>query len=150
MNVNMSTMRSLGLKVMLILGLGLVAFMAFDKFDKPGLSPASGINIYTQDCPELTTGDKFSPQTRISNGFMTLKNYIPARRRFYGNESVTYTTHSDPTFLENLVTLAKRWDGPVSIAIYCPGSDYAMALKVGKNKISSLAITQTELQLMCN
>lgn len=41
---------------------------------------------------------------------------------------MTYTTHSDPTFLENLIPLAKRWQGPISVAIYSPGSDFEMAI----------------------
>lgn len=48
--------------------------------------------------------------------------------RFFGNESVTYTTHSDPTFLDNLVPLTERWKGPVSVAIYAPGSDFDLAM----------------------
>ena len=57
-----------------------------------------------------------------------MKNYITAAKKFVGNESVTYTTHSDPTFLENLIPLVERWRGPVSISIYCPGTDYDLAL----------------------
>ena len=46
-----------------------------------------------------------------------------------GYESITYTTHSDATFLNNLIPLTERWKGPVSIAMYVPGSDYELALK---------------------
>ena len=49
--------------------------------------------------------------------------------RFFGNESVTYSTHSDPTFLANLIPLAERWRGPISVAIYAPGTDYDMTLE---------------------
>ena len=49
--------------------------------------------------------------------------------RFFGNESVTYSTHSDPTFLANLIPLAERWQGPISVAIYAPGTDYDMTLE---------------------
>ena len=56
--------------------------------------------------------------------------FISVISRFYGNESVTYTTHSDPTFiLTNLIPLAERWQGPISLAIYAPGTDYDLALK---------------------
>jgi len=48
---------------------------------------------------------------------------------FAGYESIAYTTHSDATFLENLIPLTERWRGPVSIAIYVPGSDYDLALQ---------------------
>ena len=42
---------------------------------------------------------------------------------FAGYESIAYTTHSDATFLENLIPLTERWRGPVSIAIYVPGKN---------------------------
>jgi len=48
---------------------------------------------------------------------------------FTWNESVTYTTHGDVTFLENLVPLSATWDGPISVAIYTPGSDFHLAVK---------------------
>ena len=50
------------------------------------------------------------------------------RSSYRCNESVTYTTHGDVTFLDNLVPLAKRWDGPLSMAVYTPGSDYDAAM----------------------
>ena len=31
------------------------------------------------------------------------------------------------TFLDNLVLLAAAWDGPISVAIYAPGSDFETA-----------------------
>jgi N-acetyllactosaminide beta-1,3-N-acetylglucosaminyltransferase len=42
---------------------------------------------------------------------------------------VTYTTQGDVTFLENLVPLSAVWDGPISFAIYSPGSDFQVAAK---------------------
>ncbi len=66
---------------------------------------------------------------RTYNGYVLLKNHIPAEKAFVGTESVTYTTHSDPTFLDNLVPLVTRWRGPISVAIYCPGTDYDLALE---------------------
>lgn len=43
---------------------------------------------------------------------------------------MTYTTHSDVTFLDNLIPLTERWQGPVSIAIYAPGRDFFRALAI--------------------
>lgn len=40
-------------------------------------------------------------------------------------ESVTYTTHGDYTFLDNMVPLIERWRAPISIALYAPGEDFA-------------------------
>lgn len=53
-----------------------------------------------------------------------LENYFPAGHTFPCNDSITYTTHGDYTFLENLEPLTSRWQGPVSMAIYAPGKDF--------------------------
>ena len=44
-------------------------------------------------------------------------------RHYTHNETVTFTTHGDFTFLTNLEPLLERWQGPVSVALYAPGSD---------------------------
>ncbi|KAF2347918.1 hypothetical protein FHG87_021327, partial [Trinorchestia longiramus] len=41
--------------------------------------------------------------------FWILENYIPAALPFRCDESITYTTHGDYTFLDNLETLTSRW-----------------------------------------
>ena len=61
--------------------------------------------------------------------FRVLNNYVKAERSYRCNESVTYTTHGDVTFLDNLIPLAKRWDGPLSMAVYTPGTDYDVAVR---------------------
>ena len=55
--------------------------------------------------------------------FWVLYNYIRAAREFNCNETITYTTHGDFTFLDNLEPLLERWQGPISVAVYSPGSD---------------------------
>lgn len=40
-------------------------------------------------------------------------------------ETITYTTHADYTFLDNLIPLLERWMAPISIALHAPGYDYA-------------------------
>ena len=52
-----------------------------------------------------------------------IQNLIFIFFSFAGYESIAYTTHSDATFLENLIPLTERWRGPVSIAIYVPGKN---------------------------
>lgn len=42
---------------------------------------------------------------------------------------MTYTTHGDVTFLDNVVPLVRRWDGPLSMAVYTPGTDYDHAIE---------------------
>lgn len=41
--------------------------------------------------------------------FWVLENYIPAALPFRCDETITYTTHGDYTFLDNLETLTSRW-----------------------------------------
>ncbi|KAL7741561.1 hypothetical protein ACLKA6_019335 [Drosophila palustris] len=38
--------------------------------------------------------------------------------------TVTYTTHGDYRYLENVVPLLERWRAPVSLALYAPGLDF--------------------------
>merc|ERR1712062_111280 len=59
----------------------------------------------------------------IRSRFWVLYNYIRAAREFNCNETITYTTHGDFTFLDNLEPLLERWQGPISVAVYSPGSD---------------------------
>lgn len=61
--------------------------------------------------------------------YWILNHYIPAENSYRCNESITYTTHGDITFLDNIVPLARRWDGPLSVAVYTPGTDYEAAIK---------------------
>ncbi|XP_018027815.1 uncharacterized protein LOC108683047, partial [Hyalella azteca] len=60
--------------------------------------------------------------------FWILENYIPAALPFRCDESITYTTHGDYTFLDNLETLTSRWQGPVSISVYAPGNDFEVTI----------------------
>ncbi|XP_015839702.2 beta-1,4-glucuronyltransferase 1 [Tribolium castaneum] len=61
----------------------------------------------------------------VQNGqFWVLNNYIKASERFKCHESVTITTQGDFTFLENLPILVERWKGPISVALYAPGTDF--------------------------
>ena len=57
-----------------------------------------------------------------------LYNYIRAARQFNCDESITYTTHGEFRFLENLEPLLERWQGPISVAVYAPGSDFQDAI----------------------
>ena len=61
--------------------------------------------------------------------FCILSDFVVAINWYNYNESVTYTTHGDVTFLDNLVPLAAVWDGPISMAIYTPGSDFQTAVQ---------------------
>lgn len=72
----------------------------------------------------------FNAQQR--GDYWVLYNYIQAEQKFKCQESVTYTTHADYSFMDNLVPLLERWRGPISIALHAPGSDF-------KNTLDSIA-----------
>lgn len=77
------------------------------------------------DCQERER--RFSYSQRGS--YWILNHYIPSDKVYGCNESVTYTTHGDVTFLDNIIPLATRWDGPLSVTVYTPGSDYELAIR---------------------
>eukprot|EP00090_Calanus_glacialis_P024135 TRINITY_DN3746_c0_g1_i1.p1 TRINITY_DN3746_c0_g1~~TRINITY_DN3746_c0_g1_i1.p1 ORF type:complete len:469 (-),score=132.26 TRINITY_DN3746_c0_g1_i1:129-1535(-) len=59
----------------------------------------------------------------MRGNYWVLYNYIRAGKQFNCNQTITYTTHGDFTFLDNLEPLLDRWRGPISVAVYAPGSD---------------------------
>ena len=62
---------------------------------------------------------------------MVLSNHVSAEREFPCDESITYVTHGEPKYLgENLTPLLTRWMGPISIAVFTPGSDYFSSVNV--------------------
>lgn len=57
--------------------------------------------------------------------YWVLENYVMATwQHVLCYESVTYTTHGDYTFLDNLLPLINRFMAPISIALYAPGADF--------------------------
>ncbi|XP_044580381.1 beta-1,4-glucuronyltransferase 1-like isoform X2 [Cotesia glomerata] len=60
--------------------------------------------------------------------YWVLYNYVPMSIYVKCWESVTYTTHADFTFLDNLEPLLQRWQAPVSIALHAPGTDFQPTL----------------------
>ena len=70
-----------------------------------------------------------TPQMQAPGSYRILNNYVKAVKTFGCNESITYTTHSDYTYLDNLIPLVSRWQGPVSIAIYTPRQDFQETVK---------------------
>lgn len=68
------------------------------------------------------------PRTAQRGDYWVLYNYVRASRSFHCSESITYTTHADYSFLDNLEPLLERWQGPVSLALHAPGSDFQPTL----------------------
>lgn len=69
------------------------------------------------------------PRTQQRGDYWVLYNYIRAQSRYKCEDTITYTTHADYSFLDNLVPLLERWQGPISIAIHAPGSDFQNTLE---------------------
>ncbi|XP_064097760.1 beta-1,4-glucuronyltransferase 1-like isoform X2 [Macrobrachium nipponense] len=80
-------------------------------------------DLHTCHTPTLTA------RPALHGTHWVLYNYIPADTQPACNESVTYTTHADFTFLDNLVPLVERWRGPVSAAVFAPGGDFNTTLR---------------------
>lgn len=68
------------------------------------------------------------PAFKQRGDFWVLYNYVLADQQFSCAETVTYTTHGDYTFLDNLPVLVDRWRGPISVALYAPGYDFQKTL----------------------
>ncbi|KAK8400373.1 hypothetical protein O3P69_003213 [Scylla paramamosain] len=64
------------------------------------------------------------PSYQQRGDYWVLQNYLPAAMSFRCDESITFTTHGDYTFLHNLIPITSRWKGPVSMALYAPGDDF--------------------------
>lgn len=65
-----------------------------------------------------------TPAIKQRGDYWVLYNYIVAEESFHCYETVTYTTQGDYTFLDNLIPLVERWQGPISVALYAPGEDF--------------------------
>ncbi|XP_052869834.1 beta-1,4-glucuronyltransferase 1-like [Anopheles cruzii] len=67
----------------------------------------------------------YEPYIAQRGDFWVLKNYIRAEHgELRCHETVSYTTHADYTFLDNLVPLLERWNAPISLALHAPGTDF--------------------------
>jgi hypothetical protein len=74
--------------------------------------------------------NKLQKPENISTGrYFILKNIFTASSFFSCHRSITYVTHCDFTYIENVIPLLKRWNGPVSVAVYAPGSDFVAAVE---------------------
>ncbi|KAH1029224.1 hypothetical protein HUJ05_002500 [Dendroctonus ponderosae] len=69
------------------------------------------------------------PKTQQRGDYWVLYNYVRAKRTFKCEETITYTTHADFSFMDNLVPLLERWRAPISIALHAPGTDFALTLE---------------------
>lgn len=79
--------------------------------------------------PPATKGNTARPTLAASGGkFVVYEDFIVSDNSVPFNDSVTLTTQATHEFLQHVPTLCSRWQAPVSIAVYSPGTDYEIAL----------------------
>ncbi|XP_042907894.1 beta-1,4-glucuronyltransferase 1 isoform X2 [Parasteatoda tepidariorum] len=62
--------------------------------------------------------------------YTIVKRYIPAEGPEPGyEESVTLCTQGTYEFLQHVPVLCERWEGPVSVSVYAPGTDLPVAIR---------------------
>ena len=63
---------------------------------------------------------------------------MKARKKFQCLESITFTTHGEFQYMDNLIPLLQKWRGPISVAVFAPG--YGMFLsKQSQTSASNLS-----------
>lgn len=83
----------------------------------------------TQDCIDSKSWNSLRRKA-LRGHYWVLYNHVKATETFECLDSITYTTHGEFKYLQNnLANVIKRWKGPLSMAIYSPGSDYEKAMK---------------------
>lgn len=93
------------------------------KSDTPVIQPTMSLKEAVP-CNEKS----MEPRRAQRGDYWVLYNYVPMSMGVRCWESVTYTTHADYTFLDNLEPLLERWRAPISIAMHAPGTDFAATL----------------------
>ncbi|XP_063989022.1 beta-1,4-glucuronyltransferase 1 isoform X2 [Diachasmimorpha longicaudata] len=85
--------------------------------------PLSPSSLNLKDIVACT--DKSQEPRKMQRGdYWVLYNYVPMTISVKCWETLTYTTHADYTFLDNVEPLLERWRAPVSIAMHAPGYDF--------------------------
>lgn len=69
---------------------------------------------------------------RAAKKYVTVTNYIRAMKSFNYNSSITLTTQGTTEFMYHTLELCKRWDGPISVAVFCPGPEMLVAITLIK------------------
>ncbi|KAL7632151.1 UNVERIFIED_CONTAM: hypothetical protein RMT77_017525 [Armadillidium vulgare] len=111
-----------------------------DTESTPQYIPESGESLWGATTPVPTLQERaypdlhscrtppLTPRPILRGSHWVLFDFIPADTQPACNESITYTTHADVPFLDNLVPLVDRWRGPVSIATFAPSEDFNATL----------------------
>ncbi|XP_046395042.1 beta-1,4-glucuronyltransferase 1-like [Ischnura elegans] len=63
----------------------------------------------------------------VDEGAADLKHKKGSAVGCIGPAAVTYVTHATPEFLYHIAELLGRWEGPLSVAVFAPGTDAGIA-----------------------
>lgn len=77
--------------------------------------------------PLILSSLKFDTEQR--GKYIILKNYIRGALQINGNKGVTFTTAATFIDLSHVPEICSRWQGPMSISVYAPGSDFKKTLR---------------------
>ncbi len=91
-------------------------------------SEASELNDETVDSNSNEDMIWWSTETRGS--YSVLKHYIPSDEKPDYNRSITLTTQGTYEYLYHIEIMCKRWDGHLSVGVYCPGDDFEVAVNL--------------------
>ncbi|XP_018321843.1 beta-1,4-glucuronyltransferase 1-like [Agrilus planipennis] len=101
----------------------------YDGESRSSISVSEKIEVYSSIDNLIDCSDKKLDFFIEQRGeFFIFYNYVVAKRQFRCHEAVTYTTQGDVTFLDNLIPLVERWNGPISVSIYSPGDDFKLVI----------------------
>ncbi|XP_054166208.1 beta-1,4-glucuronyltransferase 1-like [Oppia nitens] len=90
-------------------------------------------NDITTTTKTTTSSNTIIWWTRQTRGLYTvLNNYIPADLDHYDqlDTSVTMTTQGTYSFIHHIEHQCQRWEGPISMAVYAPGDEFALAINL--------------------
>ena len=65
----------------------------------------------------------------VGSNYWVLYNHVKAEKQFGNLESITFASHGEYRFLDNLGPVLERWRGPLSMTIFAPGEDFRDALE---------------------
>lgn len=105
---------------------------SFLKTRSPGNSSYCSFRLGDSESFNYTDNDiSYSPELGVKGPYRVLYSVVKGYQ-FNSSETntITYATHITLSFLLHIVEIATRWEGPLSIACFVPGTDAILALKV--------------------
>jgi hypothetical protein len=86
-------------------------------------SPNSNVPPELFNCTKNKMAGRASA-VKTRKTYTVVTNFIVARRDLNCDDPyITYTSHADFRYLDNLVPIVERWQGPVSLTLYIPNKD---------------------------